>query len=348
MKIKLALLIAALAFVMSSCSFSANTFGNKPTEKNSFMMGTFITQRVYGAKADEAIDEVWDRIRAIEGLMTINADGGDVNRLNEAAGYNSVTLDAETIRVLAAARKYAELTEGVFDVTIGPIVKAWGIFTDKPRIPEQAEIDKLLKLVDYKALHIDTGSMTAKLEIPGQIADLGGIAKGYAGDVARDIYKKYGIESAYINLGGNVAVLGPKPDGSPWKIAIQNPRAENGVYIGTVDIVNKAIVTSGDYERYFVEDGIRYHHIIDTTTGYPAESGLISASIITEISMDADALSTSVFAMGLEKGMKLVESLDGVEAILVTKDKEVYATSGIKSSFNFSDPSKEFKYVEEG
>ena len=176
--------------------------------------------------------------------------------------------------------------------------------------------------------------------------DLGGIAKGYAGDEAIKIYKKYGIKSAYINLGGNVVVLGTKPDGKPWRIGVQNPRAENGFYIGIVEVADKAVVTSGDYERFFEENGKRYHHILDPKTGRPADSGLISSTIVTDVSMDADALSTAAFVLGLEKGRALVESLEGVEAIFVTKDKEVYVTDGLRNSFTFSDESKEFKYVE--
>jgi thiamine biosynthesis lipoprotein len=182
--------------------------------------------------------------------------------------------------------------------------------------------------------------------MPGQSVDLGGIAKGYAGDEAIKIYKKHGIKSAYVNLGGNVVTLGTKPDGTPWRIGIQNPRAQNGYYLGTVEVTDKAIVTSGDYERYFEADQIRYHHILDPQTGYPADSGLMSATVVTDVSVDADALSTAVFTLGLEKGMAMVKSLKGVEAILVTKDKEIYITEGIKSSFTFTDGSKEFKYVE--
>lgn len=346
MRIRLTAAFAVMAFVFASCSFSPFNLNNKPAESEAFMMGTVITQRVYGHDAEAAMEEVSGRIKAIESLMTINAPGGDINRLNEAAGKNAVALSPETINILAAAKKYAKISGGAFDVTIGPLVKAWGVFTDHPRIPPPEEIERLKRLIDYNRLEIDTENLTARLDVPGQIVDLGGIAKGYAGDEAIKIYKKHGIKSAYVNLGGNVVVLGAKPDGKPWRIGIQNPRAQNGYYLGIIEVTDKAVVTSGDYERFFEKDGVRYHHILDTKTGYPADSGLISATIITDVSMDADALSTSVFILGLEKGLALVESLKGVEAILVTKDKEVYATEGIRKSFTFDDESKEFKYVE--
>ena len=187
----------------------------------------------------------------------------------------------------------------------------------------------------------------ARLARKGQIVDLGGIAKGYAADQAISIYKKHGITSAYINLGGNVSVLGGKPDGSPWIVGIQNPRQPIGRYIGTLKIRDKIIVTSGDYERYFIKDNIRYHHILNPKTGYPADSGLISTTIITGLSVDADALSTATFVLGLDKGRKLIESIEGVEAIFITTNKEIFITSGLKNIFTFDDESKEFKYVKE-
>jgi FAD:protein FMN transferase len=337
------------SILLTSCSLG-NIAGtaDKPVESDNYMMGTTIMQKVYGADAQKAVDETSKRIKEIEGLMTINAPGGDINRLNEAAGKGEVVLNSETLAILETAKRYAALSGGSFDVTVGPLVKAWGVFTDHPRIPPQDEIDRLLKLVDYRTLTIDIAKSSARLEKPGQIVDLGGIAKGYAGDEAIKIYKRHNIKSAYINLGGNVVVLGNKPDGGPWRIGIQNPRAANGLYIGVVKVTDKSVVTSGDYERYFEKDNIRYHHILDTKTGYPADSGLISSTIITDVSMDADALSTATFVLGLDKGMKLVNSLKGVEAVFITKDKKVYVTEGLKSSFTFDDESKEFEYVEKG
>jgi len=341
-KISICMLLVLFASVVTSCSLN-----NKPVETEGFFMGTIISQKVYGKNAKKASDEVADKIKWIESMMTINAPGGDINKLNDSAGGEPVKLDEETIYVLDKAKNFAELSGGAFDVTIGPLVKTWGIFTDHPRIPDQSEINSLLGLVDYNSLNIDKANLTAKLDKPGQIVDLGGIAKGYAGDVAMSIYKSNGIKSAFVNLGGNVVVLGSKPDGTPWKIGIQNPRAENGKYIGIVKVTDKAIVSSGDYERYFEKDNKRYHHIIDPKTGYPSDSGLIGTSIIADLSIDADALSTAIFVLGLDRGMKLVESLKGVDAVFITSDKKVYVTEGLKNNFTFEDESKEFEYVKE-
>lgn len=348
MRVKLTVIFLAILLIFSACGTGAVNISATPSEAEDFMMGTVISQRVYGEGAEAAMKAAAARLKEIESLMTINAPGGDINRLNEAAGKDKVALEPETINILATAKKYAQVSGGTFDVTIGPLVKAWGVFTDHPRVPSADEIEKLKKLTDYKTLQVDTENNTAALEMSGQIVDLGGIAKGYAGDEAIKVYKEHGIKSAYINLGGNVVVLGTKPDGKPWRIGIQNPRANNGYYIGIVEVTDKAVVTSGDYERFFEKDGVRYHHILDPKTGRPAASGLISATIITDVSMDADALSTAVFVLGLEKGMALVKGLKGVEAILVTRDREIYATEGIRSSFKFTDESKEYKYVEKG
>lgn len=335
-------------FLMSLILFSGTACGSnstQPIEKEGFHMGTIISEKVYGNKAKKAADEVMSRIVYLENLMTINKSGSEIDKLNAEAGKNYVTLSPESIYVINTAKKYSELSNGAFDITIGPLVKAWGVFTDNPRVPEQDEINKLIKLVNYKSLEVDNQKMAAKLQEQSQIVDLGGIAKGYAGDEAIKIYKKYGIKSAYINLGGNVVVLGHKPDGSDWNIGIRNPRTENGI-IGILKVSDTAVVSSGDYERYFFKDNKRYHHILDAKTGYPAESNLTGITIVTQKSINADALSTSVFVLGLDKGMKLIESLEGVEGVFITSDKKIYITPGLKDVFTFEDESKEYTYVE--
>ncbi len=336
------ILVVLVSSLIAGCSKSSD----KPVEKQGFHMGTIITQKVYGEYASKASDEVFDKLQWLEKTMTINDSGSEIDTLNDMAGKEGVKLSEESIYVLETAKKYSELSGGAFDVTVGPLVKSWGIFTENPKVPGKDEVSNLLKLVNYKNIIVDKSTLTAKLEKPGQIADLGGIAKGYAGDEAVKIYKKYGITSAYINLGGNVVVLGSKPDGTDWKVGVQNPRAENGKFIGILNLSDKTVVTSGDYERYFEKDGVRYHHILDPKTGYPSDSGLISTTIVADNSIDADALSTATFVLGLDKGMRLIESLKGIDAIFITRDKKVYVTDGLKDRFKFDDESKEYEYVE--
>jgi len=343
-------LIVVLATVcLSACSVSENTpyknFEAEPYENTDFAMGTVINQRIYADNAEEISRKVMERIRQIEDDMTINKPGGEINRLNDSAGTDFVKVSEDTLYVLEKAKKFSEISNGAFDVTIGPLVKEWGISTDKPAVPSMERLQNLMSLVNYRDITIDREESKAKLEKKGQLIDLGGIAKGFAADEAIEIYREHNIRSAFINIGGNIALLGGKPDGSPWKVGIRNPRGPEGSYIGIISAKDKAIVSSGDYQRYFIKDGTKYHHIIDPKTGYPADSGLIGTTIIADLSVDADALSTATFVLGLEKGMELIEKIEGVEAVFITKDKKVYATEGLAGSFKFEDDSKGYEYV---
>lgn len=314
-------------------------------EMESSCMGTIISQRVYGENAETAALKVNEEMKRLESLMSFFSESSEVSMLNRAAGMCEVELGCEVIYVLNRAKYYSELCEGAFDITIGPVAKVWGIFTDAEKVPSQTEIHKALKCVGYQNIIINNGKGTAKLEKYGQSADLGAIAKGYAADRAMDIYKYYEVESAFVNLGGNVMVLGNKPDGTEWKIGIQNPLLERGLCLGAVKAANKTIVTSGDYVRFFERDNVRYHHILDPRTGYPSNSELISATVVSERSIGADAMSTAIFILGLEKGMKLINSLEGMEAVFVTKDKDIYVTEGLKKEFVFFEENNGFTYM---
>lgn len=321
------------------------SYRNRPVETEDFSMGTLVTQRVFGKNARAAAEEVTNRLKDIEKKMTINTQDSELSLFNRKAGKGAISLSQDIIYVLGKSREISLLSNGAFDITLGPITGAWGIATTNQRIPKDEELKNLLEKVDYRDLVIYESNQIGELKKEGQSVDLGGIAKGYAGDEAVKIYKKHGIKSAYINLGGNVVVFGSKPDGAPWRIGIQNPRDANNKYIGIVEVSDKAVVTSGDYQRYFEEDGVRYHHIMDPVTGYPAKSGLISATIIANLSIDGDALATAVFVLGLEKGMELIESLTDTEGVFITENKEVYVTMGLTDSFIFTDESKEYKYA---
>ncbi len=319
----------------------------EPFESQDFAMGTFVVQRVYGKNAEEATKKVLQRIREIEAKMSINFSKSEINRLNLLSGTGYARLSPETFYVIEEAVKYGNFSKGVFDITVGPLVEVWGISSEAPAVPSFKKIDNILRLIDYRSIMLHRDSLSAKLEKQGQAVDLGGIAKGFAGDETVRIYKENEIESAYVNIGGNVVVSGNKPDNMPWRIGIQNPREENGKYIGIVSVSDRAVVTSGDYQRYFYENGIRYHHIFNPYTGYPADSGLISATVIAESSIEADALSTTLFILGLEEGMKFIEKFNGVEAVFIDKNKKIYITSGLKKNFIFSDESGDYEFVEE-
>lgn len=330
--------VLALSIMLAGCF--AN---NAPLEKESFVMGTVLSQKIYGKSAKEASLEVESKLRSLENDMTVRKPGGEIYNLNLNAGVESVKLGFDSLHVLREAVRYSQISEGAFNPVLGPLIELWG-FAEHPGVPGKREIDKLLDLADYRDIVIQED--WAKLRRKGQRVDLGGIVKGYAADVAVGIYRSYGIKSAFVNLGGNVAVIGDKPDGKPWIIGIQNPRDIHGRYIGTVPVKDASVVTSGDYQRYFEDDGKRYHHILDPRTGYPAQSGLISTTIVTESSIKADALSTAVFVMGLDKGMELVESIYGVEAIFITNDYRVFVSEGLKGVFKMNTGAERYKYHE--
>jgi len=350
MKRKFILLITVLVAILTS---SCNKLGTTPPENTrvvpyeseDFAMGTVVMQRIYDDNGKKISKQVIDRIRKIEEGMTINKLGGQINKLNEFAGIDFVELDKDDIYILEKAKEYSEISNGAFDVTVGPLVKKWGVFSDNPSIPSMDEIHSLLGIVGFKDIKIDKPSSRAKLDKKGQVVDLGGIAKGFAGDEAIKIYKKHGVKSAFISIGGNIVLLGGKPDSTSWKVGVRDPRGPEGSYIAVINAKDKAIVSSGDYQRYFEKEGVRYHHIIDPRTGYPADSGLIGTTVVSELSIDADALSTAAFVLGLESGMDLIEKIEGVEAVFITDKKKVYITEGLSDQIQFEDEN-EYEYIE--
>ncbi|NFK79592.1 FAD:protein FMN transferase [Clostridium botulinum] len=335
MKIKyvtILLLCIYLPLVFVGC----NSKPEEPVSRETYLMGTIINIKAYGKNADKAVQSSVDKISDIENKMSLNIPTSEVNKINKNAGIAPVKVSKNTFDVIKASLIYSEKSKGSFDITVEPLVSLWGIGTDKARIPSKDEISNALKLINYKDVIINEKESTVMLKRKGQAIDLGAIAKGYTADELKKVLLNYNVSSAFLSLGGNVYVLGNKPDKTPWKIGVQNPLEPRGDYLGIVSVSDKSVVTSGNYERFFERNGKRYHHIFDTKTGYPAEKGLISVSIISDKSIDGDALSTSVYTLGLDEGKKLIESLKGVEAIFVTNDKKVYVTSGLKDVFKLT------------
>ncbi|MEW6565522.1 MAG: FAD:protein FMN transferase [Spirochaetota bacterium] len=301
-----------------------------------YVLGTLCTINLFEKGKPELYRTLFARLREIEDHMSVNKDGTELDRVNAAAGKEPVAVDADVVEVLSSALLYAELSDGAFDPTVGPLVKLWGIGTDNARIPEAAEIKVVLPLINYKDVVLDSQAKTIYLKRPGMALDLGAIAKGYAADEMARILKAQRIDRAIIDLGGNVLAYGEKQGGKPWRIGVQDPTGDRGAYIGILEIKNKTMVTSGVYERFLIQDGIRYHHILSTANGYPVQNGLLSVTIIADRSIDADGLSTTVFALGYEKGRNLLEQLGNVEGIFIFDDGTVRATDGVRSSFNLT------------
>jgi len=261
--------------------------------------------------------------------MSVNIQASDVARVNAAAGIAPVQVHEDVFKVIERALFFAEISGGAFDPSVGPLVSLWGIGGENPRVPSQAEIDEVLPLINWRDIELDYQTQSVFLKRRGMALDLGAIAKGYAADEAAAIIKNARIKRAIIDLGGNIFTCGEKKDKSPWRVGIQNPNEKRGIYIGIVQVTEQSVVTSGVYERFFEEGGNRFHHIFLPSSGYPVKNGVLSVTIIANNSIDADALSTAVFVLGYEKGMALIESLSGAEAVFIFEDLSVRKTPGV-------------------
>ncbi|MDI3500811.1 MAG: FAD:protein transferase [Thermoanaerobacter sp.] len=326
-------LIFTVASIFSGCSNK----NSQPISDTQFALDTYCTISIYDNVPKKVLDEGFKAIKDVEDKMSVTIKNSEVNQINENAGIRPVKVSPDTFYVIKKAVHFSDVEKGYFDITVGPIVKLWNIGTDKAKVPSPEEIKAKLPLVNYKDIILDEKNMTIMLKNKGMSIDLGGIAKGYAADKVAQVLKKEGVKHAIINLGGDVLTIGTKPDGGNWRIGIQTPFKPRGEYLGIVEVSNKTVVTSGVYERYFKKDGKLYHHILNPFTGYPVDNHLYSVTIITDTSIDGDALS-KIFVIGLEEGLKLAESLPGVQAIFVTDDKKVYITSGLKGNFKVTDP----------
>jgi thiamine biosynthesis lipoprotein len=296
-------------------------------------MGTVISHKVYGRNCDECLTAVWEETKRLEEMLSRFIPGSDISRINKSSGIQCEKVSPDTYEVLSQAVKFSRISQGLFDITLGPLVTIWGRGKEIGRPPEEERINQLLPLVDYHNLILKPEQKTVLLQRAGQTIDLGGIGKGFAGDMLLKIFKRFGITSAFTNIGGNVVTLGTKPEGTPWRIGIRHPRQE-GDLIGIVSVENKAVVTSGDYQRYFTDsEGKRYHHILDPSTGYPSETGLLSVTVVTENSMTADALSTILFVAGMNKGIDVLKSFPEAEAIFIDTNLQVYITRGLKACY---------------
>lgn len=320
---------------------------NEFISETGFYLDTIIEIKIYNPddNSEEIIDKAIGKITELEQLLSVHIEGSDIWNLQKNAGVQPVKVLDETLEVIQLSIEHSELTNGVFDITIGPLVDLWAIDPPEGYIPTEEELETILPKVDYEKLIINEGNKTVFLEDEGMIANLGAIAKGYIADEVKEVLIENGVENAIINLGGNVLLVGGRPDNTSFKIGIQDPNSERGRYLGVVSAEDISIVSSGDYERYFEVEGNRYHHILNPITGYPADNELRQVNILSENSALGDGLSTSVFLMGLEDGMALVESMDNIEAIFLTKDNKIYLSSGIGENFIFNEDNYGDKYT---
>jgi len=294
------------------------------------MLDTVIELRfetVNGTKGDEIADNVYSALGRLEKLFSRSLPASDVSRLNAQAGLKPVSVSQEVLFVAEQAVYYSEISGGAFDPTVAPLIDLWGFLGQEYRLPGEEEIEEALTLVDYRMLLIDRERNEIYLPDQSMALELGGIAKGYIVDKALTILKEAGIKTAFVNAGGDIGLIGSRPDGTPWRIGVRHPRDQNKV-IAVLQSKDGAVVTSGDYERSFEVDGESYHHILDPKSGMPAVQ-LASVTIVAETAIAADALSTTVFVLGPAEGLALIERLPGVEGVLITPDLEIIVSSGL-------------------
>lgn len=293
-------------------------------------------------KAKEAIDAGFAEIKRLEALLNYYSTDSEITAINKNAGKSPVKVSKETLDIIAKAIAIAGATGGAFNPTIGPVVKLWEFSRQEPGhpLPSAQIISETLKLVDYSRININEADSEIFLMDEGMEIDLGGIAKGYAADKAVGTIRASGVKSALVSIAGDIKGTGLKIDNKPWRVGVQDPRSKSGEspekeyeIITAITLNDKAVSTSGDYQRYFFKDGKRYHHIIDPRTGYPTESSLISVSVIASEGFMADGLSTGIFILGPERGIDLLESMD-LDGIIVDKDKKIHITENLRGEIN--------------
>lgn len=334
------LIIVAL-LVVTSCGKEneARDLVSEPYSRTEFMMGTVVNIKIYNEGKEEVLTAAFDRMEELADKITVDEEpDSEIEEINEQAGVAPVAVSEDVYELLEAAYAYSEETQGAFDMTVGPLTELWHIGFDDARKPEQSEIDEALTLVDYREVEFDNANQTVYLPRKEMRLDLGAIAKGYITDEVVELLKEHGVDTAIVDLGGNIFVLGhsPRAKNADWNVGVQDPFETRGEIIGSIPASNETIVTSGIYERFLEVDGMHYHHLMDPKTGYPFDNEIAGVSIITEKSINGDGLSTAVFSEGLEAGLAYVEQLEGVEAIFVTKDRNIYVTDGLKKDFHLN------------
>lgn len=326
--------ILGMLVFLAACG-NKNEINTQAYNDTEFLMGTYVSLSVYDDGKEEAVEKGFAIVRDLAEKITGETTESEISKINAAAGVEPVVVSAAVYELIKTAADYSDALDGQFNYTIGPITNLWRIGFDDARKPSQAEIDAALQKIDFHQVVLNDDDRSVYLEETGMEIDLGAIAKGYITDKVKELFEEEGVTTAIIDLGGNVFVMGASPvrEGDSWNVGIQDPFAERGESIGSTKQTNRSIVTSGIYERYLEVDGQVYHHLMNPKTGYPFDNEIAGVSIISEKSVDGDALSTLVFGLGVKAGLDYVNGRDDVEAVFVTKDKKVYLSDGLKDNF---------------
>lgn len=316
----LLLVFAGFAFFYQKAAPS-----QEPISASSFKLNTVVNITIYDSQDETLLQDAMALCDKYEAIFSRTDHSSELYKLNHGAlpkDGNEFQISPELAELTAKGLAYGQLSNGAFDIAIAPVSSLWDFTFEEKRIPSDEDLKAKLPLVNYEDVILDGTSLSFRKD--GMGLDLGAIAKGYIADKIKEFLLSKGVKSAIINLGGNVLCIGNKPDKTPFKIGIQKPFADRSETIATVDITDQSVVSSGIYERFFEKDGQFYHHILNPKTGYPYDNSLISVTIICDSSTDGDGLSTSCFALGLEKGMALINSLPDVHAVFITSDDKLH------------------------
>lgn len=330
-----------MLLLLAGLTACAETVEESPVEAQLFAMDTIMQLSAYGENAQEALEASQQEIQRLEALLSRTQADSPVSQLNRVPGGTPVEVGQEICQLIDTAKAYTDATDGAFDITIAPVASAWGFTEEAYRVPSSQELAALLDCVGMEHVHLSASTAGGQMDTaaldPGTQVDFGGIAKGYAAQQVADIFREQGVASGMISLGGNVWVCGTKPDGSPWRVGIQDPARpeEADAFVGILQLEDAYAVTSGGYQRYFEENGKRYHHIFDPATGYPAQAGLTSVTVVSgEDGTMCDALSTALFVKGEDWAVDFWRGRqDAFDLILVTEDGCVLVTAGIAEAF---------------
>ena len=332
----------AFVFLFFSCS-------GKIEPRTQTAMDTLCTVNAFEDGTKKLYDEIFERLAQIEKEFSATLPDSEISQINSMAGISAVQTNEEVLNVMDFALKTAWISDGAFTPAAGPLVDLWGINTDHQRIPSQAEINKALELVDFGCVGLSRDSVF--LRKAGMKVNLGGIVKGFAADEVCKILNKHTGKKAVVDLGGNIYVYGKKSDGSKWTVGIKNPDSPSSAPLLRLCINENSVVTSGSYERFFEADGKKYHHIFDPATGFPADYGIVSATVISPSSIAADALSTATFVLGVEKSFKLLDKFKkefgtDISFVFICKYGSVFASENLKGSLEFvQDDSRKIIFV---
>jgi thiamine biosynthesis lipoprotein len=304
----------------------------RPVSAQAFLLDTLVSITIYGSGDQSIIQEAFDEIARLEAILSATIPGSDPDRLAQSADAGFIEVSQDTVYLLKECAEFSALSGGAFDCTVGPLVSLWNIREPSGYLPTRAELEQALSFVGYHHV-LFLGENQVMLKNAGMAVDFGAIAKGYIADKIKELLIGKGIGSAVIDLGGDIALLGGRPDGAGFRIGVRDPGGSSGDYFSVLTITNRSLASSGSYERFFIHEGMAYHHIFDVATGYPAENELLQVTAIADNAVHAEGYSTTAFLMGLERGLAFINNADGIEAVFVTKEKKVYLTNGAGQEF---------------